>query len=604
MNGNSISKKGISRKALAILLAAVLLASTFGAVFAADAVVRPVVKAASVSPNNVIVNDMLTFTATTDLTATKVRIADSAGKTYYLADISKGFTDYVDSADTRIWTIRKKAQTLGQNSYLVYAGNYRVYSASGAAASCGVYRNIAELPGSGVTTTKPSTTTTKPSVTTTTTTEGTTSADTNKPPYPFWKNGATYVAGDRVYYKGKIYECTWWTDPGVIPDINIGKGWKLLGDAEWTVPEDPSNYVGDGSEDDSAEIGVAEKLSDAQINEMWGGINPEFSPAKSLDRLHACLPAAYFKELFPYSFGSAGWKSMPDDRYYSGANRQSKPDYYAYANLEKAVSELSNLMIKIEWFADSQYCYRITRLDKTTKEQMLVFQEQDWTQPWNKVKTPLYKIVDFGAFLAEGSDADKKRELAAFLANISHETGGGNVEGIYPEIQTGLYYNEELTYIGATSSSYLSANYPSVPGHSYHGRGPIQTSWNYNYGQLSGIVYGDINVLLANPERLAEDGVLGFKAAIQFWMTPQPPKPSCHDVITNQWTPDASAIAGGINRCCFGAVVMVINGGLEKNCSLDDYRVGRRARYYTTFAQKMGINVSGEKLDTLGMTTF
>lgn len=49
---------------------------------------------------------------------------------------------------------------------------------------------------------------------------------------------------------------------------------------------------------------------------------------------------------------------------------------------------------------------------------------------------------------------------------------------------------------------------------------------------------------------------------------------------------------------------MVINGGLEFNCSTSDYRVGRRARYYTTFAEKMGISVAGEKVDTLGMTKF
>lgn len=598
----SISKKRISRRALALVLALILLASTFTAVLAADVIVRPIVKAVSLSANNLVVNDVATFTITTDLAATKVRIADQAGDTYYLADIEKGFNGYVDSSDTRIWTISKKTQTLGKNSFLVYAGNYRVYSASGAAASYTVYRNIAEVPGSGVTTTAPSgVTTTKPTTTTTTTTTAeTTSPNKEEPPYPFWKISTIYNGGEIVYYKGKIYQCKWWSQT-TPPDVQVGQNWDLIGDAEWTVPEDPSNYE---DKDDSAEIGVAEKLTDDQVNELWGGINPLYSPAQSLARLESFLPKSYYEQLFPYRFGSAGWKSMPDDSYYSGAFRQSRPDYYAYDNLKTAVSELSNIMIKLEWFEDSQYCYQITRLDKTTKEQMLVFRQDDWTQDWNKTKIPLCKVIDFGAFLAEGSDTDKKRELAAFLANISHETGGGNVEGIYPEIQTGLYYNEELNLIGATSSSYLSATYPSVPGHSYHGRGPIQTSWNYNYGQLSGILYGDINVLLENPESLAEDGVLGFKAAIQFWMTPQPPKPSCHDVITNQWVPDASAIAGGITQPCFGAVVMVINGGLEKNCGLDDHRVGRRARYYTTFAQKMGINVSGEKLDTLGMTTF
>lgn len=600
MSTQSFSKNSLSRKTLALLLAAILLISTFAAVFAADTIVRPIVKAVSVSPKDAVVNEMITFTVTTDLTATKVRISNQAGETYYLADISQGFANYVDSSDSRIWTISKKAQALGSNSFLVYAGNYRVYSASGVSVSCTVYRNIAEVPGSGVTTTTPSTSSVTPT-TTDPSTSGTTSPDKTDPPYPFWKVSTTYTGGETVYYKGKIYQCNWWSE-GTPPDQLVGQSWTLIGDAEWTVPEDPKNYEDD--ESDEPQIGVVETLTDAQVEEIWGGIDPRYTSEASLSRLEDCLPKSYYDELFPYRFGSDGWKSMPDDAYYKGANRQNQPDYYSYDNLKQAVSELSNLMIKLEWFEDSQYCYRITRLDKTTKQQVLVFQQEDWTQPWNKTKTPVYKIIDFGTFLAEGSDTDKKRELAAFLANISHETGGGNVEGIYPEIQTGLYFNEETTHIGATSSGYTSANYPSVPGHSYHGRGPIQTSWNYNYGQLSGIVYGDINILLENPERLASDGVLGFKAAIQFWMTPQPPKPSCHDVITNQWTPDASAIAGGITQACFGTVVMVINGGLEGNCSTDDYRVGRRARYYTTFAAKMGIDVSGEKVDTLGMTKF
>ncbi len=591
-----VKQDGISRKALAIFLAAVLLVSTFAAVFAADVITRPVVKSVAVEPQSAVINQMVKFTVTTDLAATKIRIADENGQTYYMADIDRGFKDYIDSGDTRVWTITKKAQSTGKNAKLVYAGNYRVYSTSGVNANFTVYRNIAEDPNSGVTTTtSPDTTTTKP---TTTTTQP--SGEKTDPPYPFWKVSTIYTGGEMVYYKGKIYKCDWWAQ-GTPPDQLVGQSWTLIGNAEWTVPEDPKNYEDD--EADNPEIGVAEKLTDEQIESIWGGIDPRYTSEASVSRLENCLPKAYYEELFPYRFGSTGWKKLSDS-YYQGEKRQNQPDYYSYDNLKQAVSELSNLMIKLEWFEDSQYCYRITRLDKTTKEQMLVFQQEDWTQDWNKTKTPVYKIIDFGTFLAEGSDTDIKRELAAFLANISHETGGGNVDGIYPEIQTGLYFNEEVTHIGATSSGYTSATYPSVAGHSYHGRGPIQTSWNYNYGQLSGIVYGDINVLLENPERLCSDGVLGFKSAIQFWMTPQPPKPSCHDVITNQWTPNASAIAGGITECCFGTVVMVINGGLEGNCSTSDYRVGRRARYYTTFAEKMGINVSGEKVDTLGMTKF
>lgn len=597
MKKTTFAKKA-SRKALSVFLAAALFISTFVLTFAAQAVARPVIKSVSVTPKDALINQNVTFTVTTDTNATKVKIVSPDSKTHYIVDIQAGFRDYVDYGSERVWTITKKAQQLGNCAKAVYAGNYGTYSANSVSASYTVYKSIADVPGSGITTTTPSgmSTTTTTKVTTTTTTQ----QSKDEPPYPFWKTYKTYTGGEMVYYKGKIYVCDYWSS-GTAPADALGKGWSLVGNAEWTVPESEDNYTSKEAPD--MEIGVGKVLTDKEVEERFGGIDPRYTSSASVARLEECLPKAYYEELFPYRFGSDAWKKLSDS-YYKGANRQNQPDYYSYDNLKQAVSELANLMIRVEWFADSEYCYRIIRLDKTTKEQMLIFQEADWTQPWNETKVPLYKIVDFGTFLAEGSDKDKKRELAAFLANISHETGGGNIDGIYPEIQTGLYFNEEVTHIGATSSSYLSNTYPSVAGHSYHGRGPIQTSWNYNYGKLSGIVYGDINILLANPERLCSDGVLGFKAAIQYWMTPASPMPSCHDVMTNQWTPTASAIAGGITQCCFGTTIMVINGGLEKNCSVSDYRVGRRARYYQTFASKMGIDVAGEKVDTVGMTSF
>lgn len=322
MNTKLLAKKnGISRRALAILLAAVLLVSTFAAAFAADVISRPVVKAVSAEPKDAIVNEMVKFTITTDLAATKIRIANNDGQTYYIADIDRGFKDYVDSGDSRVWTITKKAQTMGKNTKLVYAGNYRVYSASGVNTDFNVYRNIAEKPGSGVTTTTSAgTTTTKPTTTTTTTkptTTTTTSSSGEKvdPPHPFWKVGTIYTGGEMVYYKGKIYKCDWWAQ-GTPPDQLLGQSWSLVGNAEWTVPEDPKNY--EDEEIDDPEIGVAEKLTDAEIESIWGGIDPRYTSEASVSRLEQCLPKAYYEELFPLRFGSAKWKTLTDS-YYKGS---------------------------------------------------------------------------------------------------------------------------------------------------------------------------------------------------------------------------------------------------------------------------------------------
>jgi len=47
--------------------------------------------------------------------------------------------------------------------------------------------------------------------------------------------------------------------------------------------------------------------------------------------------------------------------------------------------------------------------------------------------------------------------------------------------------------------------------------------------------------LVGNTDLVATDPVVSFRMAFWFWMTAQPPKPSCHAVATGQWTPTAAA---------------------------------------------------------------
>lgn len=68
----------------------------------------------------------------------------------------------------------------------------------------------------------------------------------------------------------------------------------------------------------------------------------------------------------------------------------------------------------------------------------------------------------------------------------------------------------------------------------------MQLTHNYNYGPAGRALGFDG---LNNPEIVATDPVLAFKAALWFWMTPQSPKPSCHDVMAGRYTPTATDIA-------------------------------------------------------------
>lgn len=182
----------------------------------------------------------------------------------------------------------------------------------------------------------------------------------------------------------------------------------------------------------------------------------------------------------------------------------------------------------------------------------------------------------YPSFCNEGTDPERKREAAAFLANIAHETGS-------------LQYIEELRCIpNGCGDEYCDRNntqYPCQAGRSYHGRGPMQLSWNYNYGAAGQALGLD---LLNNPDLVKTDGAIAFSTALWFWMTPQPPKPSCHEVMSGLWNPSPDDVNAG-RQPGFGMTINIINGGLECGRPTDD-RVERRVNFYRQFCQMLGVS--------------
>ncbi|OMO83462.1 Glycoside hydrolase, family 19, catalytic [Corchorus olitorius] len=191
----------------------------------------------------------------------------------------------------------------------------------------------------------------------------------------------------------------------------------------------------------------------------------------------------------------------------------------------------------------------------------------------------------YRAFGATGDVATRKREIAAFLAQTSHETTGGWSTAPDGPYAWGYCYVQE----GGNPGNYCvaSTQWPCAPDKKYFGRGPIQISYNFNYGPAGNAINVD---LLNNPDLVATDATISFKTAFWFWMTPQSPKPSCHDVITGQWTPSATDIAA--NRLPgYGVITNIINGGIEcgkgpNDKSLD--RIGFYKRYCDIFQVSYG----------------
>ncbi|RWR96861.1 endochitinase EP3-like protein [Cinnamomum micranthum f. kanehirae] len=151
-----------------------------------------------------------------------------------------------------------------------------------------------------------------------------------------------------------------------------------------------------------------------------------------------------------------------------------------------------------------------------------------------------------------GTSDDSKREIAAFFAHVTHETGH-------------FCYIEE---IDGASKDYCDENdtqYPCVTGKGYYGRGPIQLSWNFNYGPAgNSIGFDGLNA----PETVATDAVVSFKTAIWFWMN------GVHSIITSGQG--------------FGPTIRAINGALECN-GRNPATVQARVQYYTDYCNQLGV---------------
>lgn len=300
------------------------------------------------------------------------------------------------------------------------------------------------------------------------------------------------------------------------------------------------------------------------------------------------LTKELYEEMFPYRNGTAQ----------QGANWVRTSDFFSYDKLKDAISRMSNIQVKLERRCATG-AYRITRIDKVTHAEKIIREDEDFKTNNGAI---LIEYIDYGDFCNSGSSDVRKRELMAFLANIAHETTGGWATAPGGKFAWGLYFKEEVGYTSSSAGGYVDAGstlYPPTAGKSYHGRGPIQLSWNYNYGQVSEFLYGDKTILLKNPEKVAEDGSLAFQTAIWFWMTPQHPKPSAHDIMIGKWIPSSADKTRGLVPG-FGATINVINGGIECGSGAQLEQVTDRIGHYDKFTQIVKVS---KALDGTNSTT-
>ncbi|NP_001238555.1 Endochitinase PR4-like [Glycine max] len=150
-----------------------------------------------------------------------------------------------------------------------------------------------------------------------------------------------------------------------------------------------------------------------------------------------------------------------------------------------------------------------------------------------------------------GNQDDSKREVTAAFAHFTHETGH-------------FCYIEEINGASGDYCDESNTEYPCAPNKAYYGRGPIQLSWNFNYGPAGqSIGFDGLNA----PETVANDPVVSFKTALWYWMEHARP-------VINQG---------------FGATIRAINGRLECD-GANPSTVQARVNYYTQYCSQLGVS--------------
>ena len=105
--------------------------------------------------------------------------------------------------------------------------------------------------------------------------------------------------------------------------------------------------------------------------------------------------------------------------------------------------------------------------------------------------------------------------------------------------------------------------------------------------------------LLNNPDQVHQDAFTVFTSALWFYMTPQSPKPSIHDVATGFMVPTASDISAGFGAN-FGVTTNIINGGQECGGGWENTKSESRISYYTEFLNYFGLPAEARETMTCG----
>jgi len=287
---------------------------------------------------------------------------------------------------------------------------------------------------------------------------------------------------------------------------------------------------------------------------------------------------------------SSDWNTIFPNRAQAGHPQGATDDFYSYAKFSSAVDKISEYSVTFSSGPGGQgTSVDVNKTDGTSFTYVIT--SSSWAGD--------NYTVDYSTFCNTGNDINDKRELSAFLANITKETTGGwGTEvgtGTAGDHGTwGLYWLRELGPGGSATSKSTNCyttgsqiDYQPAAGKCYYGRGPIQISYFYNYGNFSDFYFND-KTLINNPDLLEQDGELALLSAIWFWMTPQCPKPSCHQVMQEIYDESATSYSSAkMSKKGFLHTVNIINGDVE--CRGANAKPLLRSKLYKYYMSLVGL---------------
>jgi len=226
-------------------------------------------------------------------------------------------------------------------------------------------------------------------------------------------------------------------------------------------------------------------------------------------------------------------------------------------------------------------------------------------------------VERFKYFCGETNQTDEvcKLELAALFALFQDGTSDTSTQSTtLASWKKGLFYTSQpgcadegpscMYRAQCDNRSWVGQKYPCQAGQKYFGRGAKPLLGSREYGEFSKVAYGDVHVLLEDPGLLVRDGWTAFASAIWFYMTPHPPMPSMHDVVTGRWHPNSFDAAAGRSQSL--GVLSLVAIGNGSSCD-DNPQASTRALTFehNTFSIGIFLGISvNDNTTCMGLQPF